>query len=85
MAKNLLTDFELMILLSILRVGDDAYGVPVAREIESTGGRKVLLGASAVLDRLEQKGLVSSSVGDSTRERAGERSSFDSPRTVCGP
>lgn len=45
MGRRYLTDFELMILLAILRVGDDAYGVPIAREIEDTGKRTVLLGA----------------------------------------
>ena len=43
-----------MILLSFLRIGDDAYGVPIAREIEDTGGRTVVLAAIYVaLDRLD--------------------------------
>jgi DNA-binding PadR family transcriptional regulator len=71
MARKLLTDFELMILLAILRV-DEAYGVPIAREIEATAGRSVVLGAVyAALDRLEERGLVASSVGDPTPERGG--------------
>ena len=45
MARQHLTDFELMILLAILRIGEEAYGVPVPREIEQTGKRSVLLGA----------------------------------------
>ena len=66
-----------MILLSILRVGDDAYGVPIAREIETTGGRSVVLGAVyAALDRLEENGLVSSSIGDPTPERGGRAKRF---------
>jgi PadR family transcriptional regulator PadR len=70
--RDYLTDFELMILLSILRVGDEAYGVPVAREIEKTGGRSVVLAAVyAALDRLEANGLVSSTLGDPTPERGG--------------
>ena len=44
MRRQLLTDFELMILLAILRIGEEAYGVHIAREIEATGGRRVLLG-----------------------------------------
>jgi DNA-binding PadR family transcriptional regulator len=68
----LLTDFELMVLLAILRVGDGAYGVVIAREIERTAGRSVLLGAIyAALDRLEKMGLVSSIMGDPTPERGG--------------
>jgi DNA-binding PadR family transcriptional regulator len=70
-ARKLLTDFELMILLAILRV-DEAYGVPIAREIEATAGRTIVLGAVyAALDRLEERGLVASSVGDPTPERGG--------------
>ena len=72
MARDYLTDFELMILLAILRVGDEAYGVPIATEIETTGGRSVILGAVyAALDRLETNGLVSSQIGDPTPERGG--------------
>jgi DNA-binding PadR family transcriptional regulator len=75
--RDYLTDFELMILLSILRVGDEAYGVPVAREIEKTGGRSVVLGAVyAALDRLETNGLVSSTLGDSTPARGGRAKRF---------
>jgi PadR family transcriptional regulator PadR len=72
MAGALLTDFELMILLAILRVGDDAYGVPIAQEIEQTGGRPVVRAAVyAALNRLEQRGLVRTSLGDPTPERGG--------------
>jgi PadR family transcriptional regulator PadR len=70
--RDYLTDFELMILLSILRIGDEAYGVPVAREIEKTGGRSVVLATVyAALDRLEANGLVSSTLGDPTPARGG--------------
>ena len=77
MARQFLTDFELMIMLAILRVGDAAYGVPIAREIEETGGRTVLLGAIyTALDRLEQNGLVTSAMGDPTPERGGRAKRF---------
>ncbi len=77
MRTHLLTDFELMILLAVLRVGSEAYGVPVAREIESTGGRTVIVSAVyAALDRLERNGLVTSSVGDPTPERGGRAKRF---------
>lgn len=77
MGRSLLTDFELMILLSALRVGDEAYGVLIGREIEQTGGRRVLLGAVyTALDRLERKGLVSSRVGNPTPERGGRAKRF---------
>lgn len=67
-----LTDLEFMLLLATLRAGDEAYGVQIAREVEATGGRSVLLGAVyATLDRLESMGLVRSSVGNPTPERGG--------------
>ena len=67
MQRQLLTDFELMILLAMLRAGVEAYGVRIAREIEETGGRRVVMGAVyTALERLERHGLVSSSVGDPT-------------------
>jgi len=70
--RTLLTDFELMILLAVLRVGDEAYGAAIAREIESTAGRTVMLGALyTALDRLEQNGLVTSDFGEPTRARGG--------------
>jgi DNA-binding PadR family transcriptional regulator len=72
MVRSYLTDFELMILLAVLRVGDNAYGVPIAREIETTGRRAVALAAVyAALDRLEARGLVGSRYGDPTPERGG--------------
>jgi PadR family transcriptional regulator PadR len=77
MARQLLTDFELMLLLAILRVGDNAYGVQLAREIETTGGRRVLLGAAyTALDRLERNGYVSSALGEPTTKRGGRAKRF---------
>jgi len=66
-----LNDFELMLLLATLRV-DEAYGVQIAREVEQTTGRRVLMGAAyTALDRLEARGLVSSRLGEPTAERGG--------------
>jgi PadR family transcriptional regulator, regulatory protein PadR len=77
MARHLLTDLELMILLGVLRVGDDAYGVRIAREIEAITGRRVLLGAAyAALERLEKNGLAVSSTGSATPERGGRARRF---------
>ncbi len=65
-------EFELMVLLTILQLGDEAYGVPLARELGVQRGREVHLGSVyAALERLEIKGLVTSSVGEATRERGG--------------
>jgi len=77
MAPVLLTDFELMILLAVLRAGDEAYGVVIAREIEETAGRSVLLGAVyAALERLERNGLVASKLGEPTAARGGRAKRF---------
>jgi DNA-binding PadR family transcriptional regulator len=66
-----------MILLAVLRVGEDAYAVPVAREIETTAGRAVTLASVYVaLERLEARGLVGSSVGEPTPERGGRAKRF---------
>ena len=75
--RELLTDFELMILLAILRVGDGAYGVPIAREIEETGGRPVALASVyTALGRLQHRGLVASTTGEPTSERGGRSKRF---------
>jgi DNA-binding PadR family transcriptional regulator len=67
-----LGEFELMVLLALIRLGDEAYGVPISREIEQRSGREVALGSVyAALERLEEKGLVSSRLGDPTAERGG--------------
>jgi PadR family transcriptional regulator, regulatory protein PadR len=57
--------FEEQVLLAVLRTGDAAYGMNVRREIEDVTGRSVAIGAVyATLDRLEQKGLASSTRAD---------------------
>jgi DNA-binding PadR family transcriptional regulator len=77
MTRRLLTDFEIMILLAIIRIGDEAYGVPVAREIETTPGRVVQLPAIyAALDRLTAQGLVESRLGDATAQRGGRAKKY---------
>ena len=71
--RDYLGQFELMVLLAILRAGDDAYGVPIAREIEDIISKEVALGIIyAALERLEAKGLVTSSMGDPSPERGGK-------------
>ena len=67
-----LGDFEQIVILSILRLGDDAYGVTILREISECAGRNVAPGALyTTLDRLEDKGLLSSRFGDPTPQRGG--------------
>ena len=77
MAARFLTDFELMVLLAVLRVRDDAYGVPIAREIEQHTGRSVTLAAVYLaLDRMAGHGLVSCRLGEPTPERGGRAKKF---------
>lgn len=62
-----------MVILTLIQLGDDAYGVPISRELEKRRGRGVSVGSVyAALERLEQKGLVSSDLGDPTPERGGK-------------
>jgi DNA-binding PadR family transcriptional regulator len=61
-----------MILLALMHLGEEAYGMPISHEIEERCGREVALGSVyAALDRLEDKGLVTSRLGDPTAERGG--------------
>jgi DNA-binding PadR family transcriptional regulator len=69
-----LGSFEQLVLLAILRVGDDAYGVSVQEEIERVTGRETTPGALyRALDRLEERGLIRSGMGRPTEERGGRR------------
>lgn len=62
-----------MLLLAVIQLGDQAYGVPISRELERHRGRDVSVGSVyAALERLEAKGLVVSNLGDPTPERGGK-------------
>ncbi len=75
--RDYLGQFELMVLLAVIRIRDDAYGVPIARELEAASGKEVGIGSVyAALERLQDKGLVSSSVGDPTPERGGRAKQY---------
>jgi PadR family transcriptional regulator len=67
-----LNDLELLVLLALIRLAPEAYGVPIAREIEAKAKRSVALSTVyATLQRLEKKGLVKSELGEATQERGG--------------
>src|SRR5262249_23880651 len=69
-----LGEFEQMVLLALVRLGPDAYGATIRREIEARTGRELAISAVYVtLDRLETKGLVKSRVGDPSPTRGGRR------------
>lgn len=68
--------FEQLVLLGVLHMDDNAYGMTVRREIEERTGRSVSLGALyATLDRMERKGFVRSGLapGGSERNRRAKR------------
>jgi DNA-binding PadR family transcriptional regulator len=70
--RSFLGEFELMVLLTLIRLDDEAYGVPISRELEQHLGREVALGSVyASLERLEEKGLVASRLGEPTADRGG--------------
>lgn len=70
--RSYLGEFELLLLLAIIHLGDDAYGVPISQQLEKSRGKAVSLGSVyAALERLESKGMVESSLGEPTPERGG--------------
>jgi DNA-binding PadR family transcriptional regulator len=77
MAREFLGGFELLVLLALIQLGEDAYGVPIARAIEASSGRPVAIGSLYLtLKRLEQKKLVSSARGEPTAERGGRAKTY---------
>ncbi len=67
-----LGEFEHIILLAILRLGDEAYGAAIIDHLETRTGREVSQAATyIVLKRLEEKGLVTSTLGGGGAERGG--------------
>jgi DNA-binding PadR family transcriptional regulator len=72
-----LGEFEQLVLLAILRLGDDAYAVTITQEIEERAGHAVSSGAVyTTLNRLEEKGYLSSYRGESRPMRGGRPRRF---------
>lgn len=72
-----LGEFEHIVLLALLRLGKQAYGMRIRQEIEKRAGRTVAIGAVyATLERMEKKGYVSSRLGEPTAERGGRAKRF---------
>ena len=70
--RDYLGEFEQVVLLALMRLGEEAYGVTIRREIEERTGRAVSLGGIyPTLNRLEDKGLVSSFMGEPNATRGG--------------
>lgn len=77
MKRTFLGEFEELVLLTVAVLEEDAYGVSVTQELEQKTGRTV--GFSTVhttLQRLEEKGYLSSQMGGATAERGGRRKRF---------
>ena len=73
MAANL-GEFEQIVLLALIRLDKDAYGVSVRDAIAERTGRDADFGTVySTLTRLEEKGMVTSHLGDPTPERGGRR------------
>lgn len=72
MSPQYLGEFEQMVLLSVLRLGEGAYGLSIGDELDAVTGREVSSGALyTTLDRLEDKGLLSSRTADPSESRRG--------------
>jgi len=76
-SATVLGEFEQIVLLAILRLEDNAYGVTIRQEIRLCTGRNPAPGALYnTLDRLEEKGMVASRMADPTPQRAGRPKRF---------
>ena len=70
-------EFEELVMLTIASLDQEAYSVAIVDEIDRVTKRKVKLGVvHSVLNRLEEKGLIQSRLGDPTKERGGRRKRF---------
>ena len=75
--NNGLGEFEQLVLLALLRLQPEAYGVAIRDEIEEKTGRRVALGSVyTTLLRLEDKGFVATRIGEPTPQRGGRRKKF---------
>ena len=74
MRRTDLGEFEEVVLLTVAVLTPNAYSVVIAEELEQQTGKTVTTGAvHAALQRLENKGMVSSKMGDASPERGGRR------------
>lgn len=77
MGKHHLGEFEEVVLLTVAVLYGEAYGIAIIDEMEKRLGRKVSMGSlQTVLKRLEQKGYLSSKLGEATQVRGGKRKRY---------
>lgn len=75
--KGHIGEFEELVLLTIAVLGDEAYGVAVLEDIQQRSGRKISIGAlHSTITRLEEKGFITSYMGEPTQERGGRRKRY---------
>ncbi len=77
MPPGYIGEFEQVVLMTVLRLGEGAYGATIRNEIAERTGRDLSLSAvHTTLERLEDKKLLHSRVGDPTPQRGGRRKRF---------
>ena len=75
--KNYLGEFEELVLLTIAILGDDAYGVSIKEAIEARANRSITIGSlHSTITRLEEKGFITSFMGEATAVRGGRKKRF---------
>ena len=75
--RDYLGEFEQLVLLAIIRLGAEAYGMKIRREIEERAKRPTSIGALYLtLERLELKQFITSEMGEATEERGGRAKRF---------
>ena len=75
--KGFLGEFEELVLLTIANLGKEAYGLGILRDINERAKRNLSIGAMhSTLTRLEEKGYITSYMGEPTKERGGRRKRF---------
>lgn len=75
--KGYLGEFEELVLLTIANLGKDAYGVAILNDIVKRANRTLSIGAlHSTLTRLDEKGYITSYLGDPTNERGGRRKRY---------
>ncbi|MEQ9467282.1 MAG: helix-turn-helix transcriptional regulator [Ekhidna sp.] len=75
--KGYIGEFEELVLLTIANLAKDAYGVAILNDISERANRKLSIGAlHSTLTRLEEKGYITSYLGEPTNERGGRRKRY---------
>lgn len=75
--RGIIGELEERVLMTVLALGDNAYGVTIQERLAEVTGQPISFSAVyTTLDRMEKKGFVSSSLGESTPERGGRQKKF---------